>query len=171
MINAQERVQELAAQAAEDLQLELVSAEFIGRGRRSLVRIVIDKDGGVTISDCEKMSRTLEALLDVEDPIPGAYMLEVGSPGLDRPLTTQRDFERSVGKLARIVTTDQIANQTFFIGRITDVGEGWVRIHPEQRAAGKPTKAPKRAGSVRGEQPEDIFIPFEKISKARLEIE
>ncbi len=171
MINAQERVHELAVQAAEDLRLELVSADFIGRGRRSLVRVVIDKEGGVTIADCEKMSRTLEALLDVEDPIPGAYMLEVGSPGLDRPLETQRDFERNVGKLARIVTADQIANQTFFVGRITDAGEGWVRIQPDQRAAGKPARALKRAGSVRGEQPEDIFIPLEKITKARLEIE
>ncbi len=171
MVNAQERVYELAVQAAEDLCLELVSADFIGRGRRSLVRIVIDKEGGVTIADCEKMSRTLEALLDVEDPIPGAYMLEVGSPGLDRPLVTQRDFERNVGKLARIVTADQIANQTFFVGRITDAGEGWVRIRPEHRAAGKPSRALKRAGSVRGGQPEDIFIPFEKITKARLEIE
>ncbi|HSW64525.1 MAG TPA: ribosome maturation factor RimP [Dissulfurispiraceae bacterium] len=171
MITAHERVRELAAQAADDLQLELVSADFIGRGRRSLVRIVIDKDGGVTISDCEKMSRALEALLDVEDPIPGAYMIEVGSPGLDRPLATQRDFEKSVGKLARIVTSEQIANQTFFVGRITDVGEGWVRIMPEQRAGGKPTRSPKRAGSVRGEQPEDIFIPLVKITKARLEIE
>lgn len=124
MFNAQEKVSELAAEVAGDLQLELVSVEVTGRGRRSMVRIVIDKQGGVTISDCEKMSRGLEALLDVEDPIAGTYMLEVGSPGLDRPLHSQRDYERSIGKLARIVTSEQVGNQTFFIGRIVDVGEG-----------------------------------------------
>ncbi|HMK43338.1 MAG TPA: ribosome maturation factor RimP [Dissulfurispiraceae bacterium] len=171
MENTQHRVYELAVQVAEDLHFELVSADFVGRARRSLVRVVIDKEGGVTIADCEKMSRALEALLDVEDPISGAYMLEVSSPGLDRPLVSQRDFERSVGKLVRIVTSSQIDRQTFFIGRISDVGDGWVRLKPEQRISGKPIKVSKRAEAVRGEGADDIFIPLETIAKARLEIE
>jgi len=170
VFSAQEKVSELAAEVAGDLQLELVSVEVTGRGRRSMVRIVIDKEGGVTIADCEKMSRSLEALLDVEDPIPGTYMLEVGSPGLDRPLHSQRDYERSVGKLARIVTTGQIGNRTVFVGRIVDVGEGWIRLQLENKGGSTPQKG-RKPGAVRGEPPEEIIVPLDKIAKARLEIE
>lgn len=148
------KVLELATQAAEDEGLELVSADILGKGKRLVVRVFIDKEGGVTISDCERMSRGLEALLDVEDPIKGPYVLEVSSPGLDRPLAGRRDFERNIGKLVRIVTTEKIDNQSFLIGRITDVGDGWVRLSIESKGGGK-----------------DLFVPLDKVSKARLEIE
>lgn len=148
------KIQTLAAQAAEDEGLELVGVDLLGKGKGMLLRVVVDKESGVTIGDCERMSRGLEALLDVEDPIRGSYVLEVSSPGLDRPLADRRDFERQIDKLARIVTTEKLDNQTFFIGRIIDVGEGWVRLRIEQKGGGK-----------------DLFIPLEKIAKARLEIE
>ncbi|MDI6729061.1 MAG: ribosome maturation factor RimP [Thermodesulfovibrionales bacterium] len=145
-----QKISELASRVAEDEGLELVSVELLGSGKRTMLKVVVDKEGGVTVGDCEKMSRSLEALLDVEDPIKGPYVLEVSSPGLDRPLATQADFERNIEKLARIVTTEKIDNQTFFIGRIIDVGEGWIRLKLDKK---------------------DIFIPMDKISKARLEIE
>lgn len=145
---------ELAAQTAEDEGFELVSVAVQPGGRRALVRVVIDKEGGVRISDCERMSRALEALLDVEDPIKRPYTLEVSSPGLDRPLETQKDFQRHLGKLARVVTTDTIEGATFFIGRIVDVGDTWIRLQIEKKG-----------------QKRDIFIPLETISRARLEIE
>ena len=149
-----QKIFELASQTAEDEGLELVSADILGKGKRLLLRIMVDKEGGVTIDDCQRMSRNLEALLDVEDPIKGPYVLEVSSPGIDRPLTRQKDFEKNIGKLARVVTTEKIDNQTFFVGRIIDAGEGWIRLQIE-----------KKGGNA------DIFIPFDKISKARLEIE
>jgi ribosome maturation factor RimP len=149
-IAIKQKIFELASRVAEDEGLELVSADILGTGKRTMLRVVVDKIGGVTVGDCEKMSRSLEALLDVEDPIKGPYVLEVSSPGLDRPLSTQADFERSIEKLARIITTEKIDNQTFFIGRIIDVGEGWIRLKLDKK---------------------DIFIPMDKISKARLEIE
>jgi ribosome maturation factor RimP len=159
------RVVEFAGQVAEDEGVEVVEASVLGAGRKLLVRITIDKDGGVTISDCERMSRGLEALLDVEEVFSTAYMLEVSSPGLDRPLEKIRDFEKSMGKLAKIVTAEKIGNDTVFIGRITDTGDNWIRLRPE----GKPLKGrPQKkvpAGSA------DVFIPLDKISKARLEIE
>lgn len=150
-----QRVYELAVKAAEDEGFELAKAEVLGSGRRMIVRIIIDKEGGVNISDCERMSRGFEALLDVEDPIKGSYTLEVSSPGLDRPLNSQKDFEKSIGKLVRIITKEKMAdNQTFFTGRLIDVGESWIRISME-----------KKGGN------QDLFIPLDKISKARLEIE
>jgi ribosome maturation factor RimP len=153
-IAIKDKIHRLACQSAENEGLEVVGTEILGSGRRLLLRVFVDKIGGVTIRDCEKMSRTLEALLDVEDPIKGSYVLEVSSPGLDRPLVTQRDFEKNVGRLARIITTEKIDEQTFFIGRIVDVGEGWVRIKIEAKGGEK-----------------DIFVPSGNISKARLEIE
>ncbi|MCL4491857.1 MAG: ribosome maturation factor RimP [Nitrospirae bacterium] len=152
--SAKQKVYKLASQVAEEEGLELVSADILGTGRRLLVRVVVDKEGGVTIGDCERMSRSLEALMDVEDPIKGPYVLEVSSPGLDRPLTQQRDFEKNIGKLVRIVTTEKIDNQTFLIGRISDVGDGWIRLNIESKGHGK-----------------DLFVPLDRVSKARLEIE
>ncbi|MBI5211942.1 MAG: ribosome maturation factor RimP [Nitrospirae bacterium] len=154
MDSIKQKIQELAAQTAEGEGFELVGVDIVGSGRKATVRIVIDKEGGVTIGDCERMSRSLEALLDVEDPIKGSYVLEVSSPGLDRPLVKQADFEKNIEKLARVVVTEKIDNQTFFIGRIIDVGEGWIRLKLGKKGEGK-----------------DIFIPMDKISKARLEIE
>lgn len=148
------KIYDLALQAAEDEGLELVSVDILGRGSKTMLKVVIDREGSVSIGDCEKMSRSLEALLDVEDPIKGAYVLEVSSPGLDMPLVKQKDFEKNIGKLARITTSEKINNETFFIGRITDAGEGWVRLKIGEKDKSK-----------------DIFIPMDKIKKARLEIE
>lgn len=153
-VTIKQKIYELASQAAEDEGLELVSADMFGSGKKILLRIMVDKKEGVTISDCERMSRSLEALLDVEDPIKGPYILEVSSPGIDRPLIKQADFEKNIEKLVRIVTKEKIDDQTFFIGRIIDVGKGWIRIRLENKKKSR-----------------DIFIPMDKISKAKLEIE
>ena len=80
------------------LGYELVELEFQGK----VLRLYIDQPQGVTLEDCEKVSRQVSAVLDVEDPIPGAYTLEVSSPGLDRPLRKQADFERRAGQRARL---------------------------------------------------------------------
>ncbi len=159
------KIYELAGQVAEDEGLELVDVFIGGSGRKMLLRIIIDKESGVTVGDCERTSRGIEALLDVEDFVNASYMLEVSSPGLDRPLTRMKDFERSRGKLARVITSEKIGNDTFFIGRIIDTGDNWIRLRLED----KPTKgyAKKRVAA----EPRDAFIPFEKISKAKLEIE
>lgn len=164
-VNIKQKVFELASGVAEDEGLELVEVVLSGRGKM-LLKIVIDKESGVAISDCERMSRRLEALLDVEDLMKCAYMLEVSSPGIDRPLAGQRDFEKNIGKLARVVTNDTIDGQSFFIGRIIDVGESWIRLKMEK--AGGQKKA--LTGKGRGEEKE-IFVPLEKISRAQLEIE
>lgn len=163
------KVYDLASRLVEDEGLELVDVEILGKGKRVLLRVTVDKEGGVTISDCEKISRDLAAILDVEDPIKGHYVLEVSSPGLDRPLVKQADYEKSIGKLARVITTEKMENQTFFVGRIEDVGEGWIRLRLESQGASKGTR--KKAAAEGQEKGKDIFIPMDKISKARLEIE
>lgn len=143
------KVSRLAKQVAEEQEVELFDIELSGRDRL-LLRITIDKEDGVTLDDCERFSRSLEAILDVVDPIPVSYTLEVSSPGLDRPLRDLKDFEKNTGKLARIITVEKIEDQNLFIGRISGVNNKSLRLLVNDR---------------------EIDIPFEKILKARLEIE
>jgi|WetSurMetagenome_2_1015567.scaffolds.fasta_scaffold322602_2 ribosome maturation factor RimP len=162
----QEKVRELAANVAEDEGVELVDVAVLGPGSKKFVRITIDRDGGISISACERVSRSLETLLDVEDIFTASYTLEVSSPGLDRPLVKMQDFERSVGKLVKIVTKEKIGSDTCFVGRIIDTGENWIRLRFEQKPVkGRPVK--KRTADDQG----DVFIPFDRLSRARLEIE
>lgn len=98
------RVEELVLPVAAPLGIEVVAVEFVGAGRSRILRIYLDKDGGVTLDDCADVSRELSALLDVEDFIPGRYNLEVSSPGLDRPLKKISDFQRFSGQEAVVRT-------------------------------------------------------------------
>ncbi len=151
-MNTEMKVRELAALVAEEQGYELVEAALLGRGKRSLLRVFIEKEGGITLNDCEVFSRRLESLLDVEDPIKGPYTLEVSSPGLDRPLKSLNDFTRSAGKLVRIVTKENILDRSFFVGRLKAVNGDLLRL------------------SIQDSE-EEVVIPFGIISKARLEIE
>ena len=91
------RVQEIAAPILESHGLELVEAVCVGQGPRTIIRVFIDKPGGVTLTDCEQAHRSLSPALDVIDPFPHAYTLEVSSPGLDRPLRCPQDYRRLIG--------------------------------------------------------------------------
>jgi ribosome maturation factor RimP len=100
------------------LGYELVELEFHPQGRGGLLRVYIDKDGGVTVDDCEAVSRQVSAVLDVEDPIPGAYTLEVSSPGLDRPLRKAADYARFAGEQARIELMLPLSGRRRFQGTL-----------------------------------------------------
>lgn len=144
------KITELADSLAGQYAVDIVDVELAGSSRKPLIRIFIDKENGVTLDDCGKFSRALSALFDVEDPIPTSYILEVSSPGLDRPLKVMRDFERSIGKLVRIVTRTKIDEQYVFTGRLTRVeGENIILSFDDK----------------------EMEIPFDQISRARLEIE
>jgi ribosome maturation factor RimP len=144
-----QKIFRLAEQIAEDQGVELFDIELLGKGKL-LLRVYIDKEGGVTLDECERFSKGLGILLDVENPIPGSYTLEVSSPGLNRPLRNLKDYEKNAGKLARIITKEKIDNQNFFVGRIAKIDDGilWLRV---------------------GEH--DVQIPLTNISRASLEIE
>src|SRR5579871_4848897 len=109
-----ETLLKLLEPAIEALGYELVELEFPPH----LLRIYIDREGGVTVDDCEIVSRQVSAVLDVEDPIPGAYTLEVSSPGLDRPLRKVADFARFAGEQARIELTLPIEGRRRFSGTL-----------------------------------------------------
>ena len=92
-----DRLTELVASAVEPLGYELLGVEYVPQGRHSLLRIYIDSPEGITLDDCERASRQVSAVLDVDDPIKGQYTLEMSSPGLDRPLFTAAHFVQFVG--------------------------------------------------------------------------
>lgn len=106
------------AVAAMGFELADIDAHF---GRRGLLRLYIDREGGVTVDDCQRVSEQIGALLDVEDPLPGSYVLEVSSPGFDRRLRTLAHLERFSGEQVRVELKDARDGQRRFTGRLVGV--------------------------------------------------
>ncbi|RUM36255.1 MAG: ribosome maturation factor RimP [Desulfobulbus sp.] len=98
--------------------VELVDIEFRREGHGWVLRIYIDRSGGVTLEDCAKVSREVSSYLEVEDPVEHAYHLEVSSPGLERPLKKEKDFIRFSGRMARIKLREKRNDQRVFTGRL-----------------------------------------------------
>jgi ribosome maturation factor RimP len=114
-----EKVRQIAAPLAAQEGLELIDVEIGGGGGRQVLRVFIDKANGVSLDDCTSVSRAVSAALDVEDPIQGAYDLEVSSPGLDRPLRTPEHFHKFLGSRVRVKTfgpLPECENRKSFIG-------------------------------------------------------
>ena len=145
-----ERIEQILAPILSDDSIELVDLEFMPEGKRWMLRIYIDKEGGITLADCEKVNRELGRALDVEDLIDHPYTLEVSSPGLTRPLKKIKDFARYKGKPCRIVTQEPMEGRKEFRGEILDAKDDKVEIK----------------GKI------DVFtIPICAIKKANLEFE
>lgn len=123
-----DRIKQLLDPIVLEGSLELVDVEFHPSGKRWLLRVYIDKEGGVSISDCEYTSRELGRILDVEDVIEHPYTLEVSSPGLTRPLKKREDFERHRGKICRIITRERLYDRNEFEGEIGAVNDDRVEI-------------------------------------------
>lgn len=104
----------LAEPVLEDLGFRLVRARIVGQGRCTVQIMAERPDGTLNIDDCERISRALSPVFDVDDPMPGEYLLEVSSPGIDRPLVRPDDFERWAGYEARIEMTELLAGRRRF---------------------------------------------------------
>jgi len=121
-------LQSVIAPAVTALGYELVGVEFLPQGRHSLLRVYIDTPDGVTVEDCERVSHQVSGMLDVEDPIRGAYTLEVSSPGLDRPLFTLEQFARYVGHEVKIRLHAPKEGRRKLKGTLTDVSDDGIRL-------------------------------------------
>jgi ribosome maturation factor RimP len=118
-IELEQRIAELAERIAAGTDIELVEVQLRGAGKSRLLRLYIDKPGGVTHGDCELMSERLGKLLDDADVVPGdSYTLEVSSPGVERKLSKPRDFERTVGQKIRLSLRAPIAGVTRLDGKL-----------------------------------------------------
>jgi len=122
------QVTEMVLPLAEELHLELVDVEYVKEAGRYYLRVFIDKPGGVTLDDCQALSEKLDVLLDEKDPIPNSYVLEVSSPGIERPLKKAGDFQRFAGRLARIKTYAPIAGRRQFTGRLIGASDEEVKL-------------------------------------------
>ncbi|AET70032.1 hypothetical protein Desor_4628 [Desulfosporosinus orientis DSM 765] len=98
--------------------LELIDVEYVKEGAHWYLRLFIDKDGGVDMDDCTAVSHVVSEMLDEKNPIPQAYMLEVSSPGLERPLKKEEDFVRFQGNLVTVLTTSKFMGYEKFIGNL-----------------------------------------------------
>lgn len=149
--SVEEQIREIAIRVAVENDFEFVHSEITGTKRNLTVRIFIDKQGGVTIEDCSAYSRKIEAVFDVGDIIPTAYLLEVSSPGLERELYSVKDFVRYIGHLAKVKTHQPINGQRNFKGKIVSVENEEIIF------------ADKTSGEVR--------FPYSAVAKANLEID
>lgn len=146
-----DRIKEIAEQTAIDHGLELVHTEIAGPEGHPVVRVFIDKPGGVTHKDCSEVSIQMGTILDVEDFIHSAYTLEVSSPGLERGLYKRSDYERFMGHSAKLRTRRPISGQRNFRGRI--IGTDDTSVILDDRTSGR------------------VSISIDNIAKANLEID
>jgi ribosome maturation factor RimP len=153
-----EKVREAATRVAGSLGLEVFDVEW-KVGKQRLLRVYLDRlpgpenpEGlGVTHKDCERVSADLSVILDVEDLVPGpSYILEVSSPGLDRKLIKPADYERFVGRLAKIWLNEPIENEKYFEGRLAGFSDGMVKLALKKR---------------------EVIVPYAGIRKANLVVE
>ncbi len=124
----EDEIRRLLEPAIELMGYELVDLDARIGGRKGLLRLYIDSADGVGLDDCEKVSHQVSGILDVEDPIPGEYVLEVSSPGLDRPLTRPEHFERYSGSEAKIVLRVPLDGRRRFRGWLEGVEDGVVKL-------------------------------------------
>jgi len=153
-----EHIRAIAERVARSHGLEVWDIVSRRETTGQVVRVFIDRPGpaatpedSVSIEDCELVSREIGTILDVEDPLPFAYTLEVSSPGLDRPLRGEDDFRRFAGRLAKIVVSEAVDNQKAFEGRLRGLED--------------------RAVLLEGAKGRVHRLPLELITRARLEVE
>lgn len=143
-----QKLTQLLTPVVTGLGYELVGIEWDSSTRGRVLRVYIDVEGGITVDDCERVNNQVSALLDVEDPISGAYLLEVSSPGLDRPLFTLEHFRRFTGHRVQLRLKLPLGGQRRFKGVIA-------RIESDRVV-------------LRSEEGRETAVPFENIDKARL---
>lgn len=144
------QVEALALPVLEELGLELIEVQYRREQSGWVLRLIIDKQEGVSLDDCTTVSREISQLLDIEDFIDQAYNLEVSSPGLDRPLKSMADFQRFTGRKAKIKTIAPIDGEHVFIGKILQATGETIILAAKSR---------------------ELEIPFAQVAKARLEVE
>jgi ribosome maturation factor RimP len=160
MAGSIEKVREIAQRVAESNGLELVDVDLRGGGKARMLRIFIDKPGGVTHEDCSNFSREVGTIFDVEEAVPGGtYTLEVSSPGLDRKLLKASDYERFMGSLVKIKTINPVAGNRVFEGRLKSFSEGRIELE---------LQPPKKKQPETADSGTSVEIELDNVEKANL---
>ena len=148
--NTKRQIQHIVSPLLEQDGYEFVELEYRREHTGWVVRLFVDKDGGITIDDCARISRSVGDVLEVKDIIPTAYTLEISSPGLDRPLKSEKDFKRAIDNRVDVLTTESVDGKNSFKGLLTRVDRGVIYLECN-------------GGSYQ--------IPLKKIVKARFDIQ
>lgn len=151
--NVIRETEELILPILKEKEMELVDIEYVKEGPNWFLRVYIDKENGLDISDCGEVSEQLSEKLDETDPIKGAYFLEVSSPGAERPLKTKADFTKNINNNIYVTLYEQVNGEKAYEGKLQSFRDDIVEI--EYLVKGKK---------------KDIEIPYKKIAKARLAI-
>jgi len=155
-VDAVERITQIAGEIVAPLGMAIVDLEYKREGRDMVVRLFIEKEGGITLDDCSAVSRELSDILDVEDLMPEHYTLEVSSPGICRTLKKVADYQRFAGHLVKVKTFEAIADDAgnkrkTFLGKLTGIEGSIISVHLTEG--------------------QNASIPLDKVAKANLEFE
>ncbi|MBI2873863.1 MAG: ribosome maturation factor RimP [Firmicutes bacterium] len=145
-----QKVHDLAEPIGTRLGLEIVEVDYVKEEGTWKLRLYLDKEGGITLDDCETMSRELSVILDQADPIPNRYQLEVSSPGAERPLKRDEDFVRFRGRFARVTTYRAVEGRKVFEGVLHGLADGKIVLEDDEGRT--------------------HLVPREMVAKARLAI-
>ncbi|MCX5693493.1 MAG: ribosome maturation factor RimP [Candidatus Omnitrophica bacterium] len=146
-----DKIKEIIEPILQGEQVELVEIIFRKEAGRQVLRLLVDKDDGIQLSDCIELNEKISWVLDAADIIQESYVIEVDSPGIDRPFKTKRDYERAMGRLVRVTLNEKILDKKEYIARLGEVSDAGVKIDVKKKGI--------------------IEIPFEKIVRAREEVE
>ena len=155
-VDVAERITEIVTEIGAPLGIALVDLEYKREGRDMVVRVFLEKEGGIMLDDCADVSRQLSDILDVEDFMPEHYTLEVSSPGICRPLKKVADYERFVGHLIKVKTFDTLTDdkgnkRKTFVGKLLGLEDGVISMDLTEG--------------------QHASIPLDKVAKANLEFE
>jgi ribosome maturation factor RimP len=146
-----ERVKQLAQPVLEQNDVELVDLTYRQEGRKMVLRFLVDKEAGITLDECAVLNDEIGVALDRDEAIASSYILEVSSPGLDRPLRTRRDFERVLGKTIEVFLKEHIEGKLSYVGKLSGVDDAAITLEP---------------GNTRV-----VTIPLQSMHKGRLKID
>ncbi len=146
-----DKIKEIIEPILQEEQVELVEILLRREAGRQVLRLLVDKDNGIQLSDCIKLNEKIGRVLDEGNVIQESYVIEVDSPGIDRPFKVKRDYERAIGRLIRVTLNEKILGKKEYIARLEEISDAGVKIDVKKKGI--------------------IEIPFEKIVRAREEVE
>lgn len=146
-----DEIKKLIEPILKDEDCELVELVFRRESGRQVLRLFVDKEGGIVLSECVKLNQRLSRALDESNVITERYILEVGSPGIDRWFAARRDYDRAMGRLVRVTLNEAILEKKEYIGKLEEISESSIKIDVKKKGI--------------------IEVPFDKIVRARQEVE